>query len=136
VEGPSAPFLRLDGSIAERGDATLLYFVAVLRTNADTAAVGAAVREAAALLGRQEVQADELEGARNQVELARLQERQTARGRAHALGTAWMVNGTWRAADDDLVRVRELSAAAVRETAARLLTPNVFTSVWLMPGAR
>lgn len=131
--GPSAPFLRLEGAIAEREGATLLYFVAVVKENADTALVGAAVLEAARRLAEREVTPEELERARRQVELARLEERQTTRGRAQALGSAWMVNGSWQAEGELLARVREVTAGEVREAAARVLKPDAFTAVWIMP---
>lgn len=131
--GPTAPFLRLEGAIVENAEATLLYFVAILRANVDTAAVGAAIRAAAERLGREEVGADELGGARRQVELSRLRDRATARGRALALGSAWMVNGSWRAADADLETVRSLGAGEVRDIAARVLVPEALTEVWITP---
>lgn len=135
VVQPGAPCLRLEGSVAEREQATLLYFVAALRENADSAAVEAAVLDAAGRIGREPIAAEDFERARREVELEQRLERQTARGRAQALGSSWMETGDWRAADRDLERLASLTAEDVRAVAARVLTQPAFTAVWIMPGA-
>ena len=135
VNQQGAPVLRLEGAIAQRAGATLIYFVAALRENADSAAVGAAVLDAARRIAEEAVPAEELERARREVELDLLVERQTVRGRAQALGSAWMNQGSWEAAGADLARARTLSAEDVRAIAARVLTPAAFTAVWIVPDA-
>lgn len=132
---PDAPCHRLEGSIVEREGATLLYFVAALKENADTAAVGAAVREAARELAAAPVTDDELSRARALVEMRRLDALQTTRGRGIALGSAWMTSGSWRAAAADLERIRNASAAELQRAAARVLTEAALTEVWMLPAA-
>jgi zinc protease len=132
VNQPGAPALRLEGALAPRADATLLYFVAALREGADTSAVGTRVLEAAQEIATG-VTPEEVERARREVELDLRIDRQTVRGQAQALGTAWMSSGSWKDADDDLAMLASLDAETVKRVASRLLQPDAFTAVWIVP---
>jgi zinc protease len=77
----------------------------------------------------------ELERLKNEIELQEMTERQTARGRAFALGSAWAVRGTWQAADLDLERLHRLTAADVQTVADRVMRIENWGAVWVWPGA-
>jgi zinc protease len=133
VAGDPAPCLRIEGAVSARANASVLYFLAVVRDAADSAVIDSAVSATARQLATAPVADEDLERAKTEVELRLLDDRQTARGRALALGTAWSTTGNWESADEDLRRLRALTAEDVRAAAERLLKPESYVTVWMAP---
>jgi len=119
-------------------DATVFWAAAALRPGSDSSAVeGILVGEVEKLAG-EPIGGEELDRARRQLELAILLGRQSARDRGQALGTAQMIAGDWRDADQQLERLRALTPADVQQAAARTLAAARRTVVWstaAAPGA-
>jgi len=116
-------------------EATVLWVAAAVRPGADSAAVERALMEEVDRLASEALTGEELDRVRRQVEVAMLLGRQSATDRGQALGTAQMVAGDWRRADDDLERLRSLTPADVQGAAQRSLAPLRRTVVWLTAAA-
>ena len=126
--------LAVEGGYDARRDGSLLYVAAVVRPGADTAMVEHALLGEADKLAGGAPESTELDAAKRSIELERLLEWQTARGRAQSLGMAEAVFGDHRLAEERLQRLRELTPDDVMKAAADVLKPEKRTVVWLLPG--
>jgi zinc protease len=126
--------LAVEGGYDARRDGSLLYVAAVARPGADTAAVERALLGEADKLAGGAPEGTELDAAKRSIELERLVEWQTARGRAQSLGMSEAVFGDHRLAEERLQRLRELTPDDVMKAAADVLKPEKCTVVWLLPG--
>jgi len=132
VTGPPQ-CLSVQGAFDSWRAGGLLYFLAAAQPGADSAAVERALVDEVEKLDREPVSDEELERARRQEDLAVLFGRQTARGRAESLGSAFMLDGDWRAASQRLERLRALTPADLQRAAARVLVPAGRDIVWILP---
>jgi zinc protease len=114
-----------------RRDATLFWTMAALQPGADSAAVERDLLAEIDSLVSTPVPGGELDRARRRVELSLLFERERARDRGQALGTAQLVDGDWSAADRAIDRLHALTPADLQQVAARTFTAARRTLVWI-----
>jgi zinc protease len=114
-----------------RHDATLFWAAAAARSLGDTATVEHRLVGEIEQLATQPVSGEELDRARRQLEVALLFGRQTARDRGQALGISEMIAGDWHDAERQLERLRSLTPADLQQAAARTLTSDRRTVVWM-----
>lgn len=120
------------GYAAQR-DGSLLWTMAVIAPDADSAAVEATLLDAATSVARAAPEAFELERARRQLESATLFALQTARQRAQALGEAELLTGDAAAAARRLEALRKVTPADLQRAAARIMTDAGRAMVWMLP---
>lgn len=133
VDPPLA--LATEGAIHTRRESSLLYALVASVPGADTTAIEAGLALEANRLRVEAVSEEELTRVKLEIERDLMLERQTARGRAQALGSAQMLAGDWREAERDLERLRRLRPEDLKAAAARVFKPEQYTSVWMWPNA-
>lgn len=133
VDGPHALFAQ--AGLDSRRAGGLLYVVATVKPDADSAQVERELFAAIEGLGRSPLSEEEFDQARRQFETSMLFGLQTTRARARALGVASMVEGDWRTAERRLDALRALTAADLQRVAARVLRPEGRNVVWSVPRA-
>lgn len=124
-----------DGDLEARADASLLYCMLALAPTADSAVVERDLQAAVDRMAKEPLTANELETARRRAEAATLFSLQTARGRGLALGTSVAATGNEQDVDRQLERIRACTAADVQRVAARFLTGQRRSVVWVGAGA-
>jgi zinc protease len=135
TRGDTALCAAVEGAYVPRREGSMLYVAATLRDAADSTAVLSVLEQQGQWLRSEPAASAELERLKNEIELQEMGERQTARGRAFALGSAWAVRGNWQAADLDLERLHRLTAAEVESVADRVMRIENWGAVWMWPGA-
>jgi zinc protease len=133
TRGDTALCAAVEGAFIPRRESSMLYVAATLHDAADSSGVLAVMEQQGQRLCTEPASADE-PSLKNEIELQEMGERQTARGRAFSLGSAWAVRGDWRAADLDLVRLHRLTAADVQAVADRVMRIENWGAVWVLPG--
>ena len=137
VEVEQSCLLTRTGHDRRRG-ATMFWAAAALRPGGDSSAVERSLVNGIERLAGEPVSGEELDRARRQLEVALLIGRQSAGDRGQVLGTAQMIAGDWRDADQQLDRLRALTPADLQRAAARTLVAVRRTVVWVSataPGA-
>lgn len=122
----------VQGGLDSRLDGGLLYVIAALAPGADTTQVEQDLLAEVQRLAREPLSGQELDGVRNPVEVGAWFNRQTARGRAQALGLARLVDGE----QDEgarLERLRALTPADLAQAAQRTFTDANRSVVWMAP---
>jgi zinc protease len=102
-----------------------------LAPTSDSAVVAHDLQAEVDRLAKQPMTADELETARRRAESATLFSLQTARGRALALGTSVTATGNEQDVERQLERIRACTAADIQRVAAKFLSAQRRTVVWL-----
>jgi zinc protease len=127
--------LLTQGDLDSRRDGGLLFAIAAVRADADTATVESTLVNEVEKLASEPLPPDELEGAKNQAEAELLMGWQTTRGFAQSLGAAHMLDSDVTALERRLAQLRALTADDVSRVASRTLTSRRRAVVWLMPAA-
>jgi zinc protease len=133
LTGDAKLALTTDCAFDGRRQASLFYVTAAAVPGADSAALEAALIEQVEKLAREPLSADELEHARKSLLIESRLDRDGARGRAQALGSAEMTDGGWERDEQRLARIETLQAEDVRQVAERVLKPEQRTVVWVLP---
>jgi zinc protease len=129
-ERPGCRFVQ--GGFDSRQDGGLLYVMAVLAPEADSAQVERDLLAEVERLAREPMSGQELDRVRNPVETGAWFGRQTARGRAQALGLARLVDGEPDEAAR-LARLHALTPADLAQAAQRTFTTANRSVVWMTP---
>ena len=116
-----------------RRDGSIFYTVAVARTASDSSLAEQDMVQAIETLATTPIPAEDLDRARNELQLKWLIDQQTVRGRAHALGEALLVDGDTRALERRLDAIRNLTPADIMDVAQKVFRPDSRTVVWMMP---
>ena len=135
VAGAPSRCIGVEGAFDARRDGSLLYVAALCRPGADSAEVERALLGQATKLASEAPESQELDAVKRAIELERLLDTQTARGRGQALGAAEAIFGDYRLSAADLTRLRELTPDDVMKAAADVLKPERRSVVWLSPGS-
>ena len=138
LTGPEGIALLARGDYDRRAQGGLLYALIATRPGADSAETERRLVSEIEKLGEEPVTAEELDQARHQAEVDEYTNWQTSRGLAQAIGNAQMLDRDWRAAQQRLDRLRDLTPEDLRKAAARSLVAANRTVVWmqtLAPGS-
>ncbi len=130
---PGGSFLQVQGSFERRADGCLFVVAAALKGSVDTTAIETQLTHAVERWARDPISSSDLESARNAVESAALEHAQTTGGRAEALATALLLDGSVNAWESHLSRIRALTPPDILRAAARALTESQRTVVWTEP---
>ena len=116
-------------------DGSLLWTLAVVPPDADSAAVERTLLDAAKGITQRAPEAFELERARRQLESAVWFGLQTARQRGQALGEAEMLAGDAAAASRRLEALSQVTPEDLRRVAMRVMTDAGRATVWMLPSS-
>ena len=114
-------------------DGSLLWTLAVVPPDADSAAVERTLLEAAKGVSQQAPEAFEVERARRELEASAWFALQTARQRGQALGEAELLAGDAAAATRRLEALDKVTPADLKRVAARVMTDAGRATVWMLP---
>jgi len=120
------------GFTAQR-EGSLLWTLAVVPLDADTAAVERTLFDATKNMSQNAPEAFELERARRQLEAAVWFGLQTARQRGQALGEAELMAGDAAVAVRRLTALDKVTSADLQRVAARVMTDAGRAVVWILP---
>ena len=135
IQARRTDLIQVQGEFDRSRDASLLFGMAAVMVAADTTKAEEALIATVEALGKEPVAEEELEHAKRQLEARALFSWQTPRGRAEDIGSAQILDGDARRADDRLERIRRLTAADVQRVAARWLKAENRSVVWVLPVA-
>jgi zinc protease len=133
LKGDAKLALTTDCAFDGRRQASLFYVTAAAVPGADSAALEEALIEQVEKLAREPLSTEELEQARKSLLIESRLDRDGARGRAQALGSAEMTDGGWARDAQRLARLEALQAEDVRRVAESVLKPELRTVVWVLP---
>ena len=130
---PEGSFLQVQGNFERRADGCLFVVAAAVKGAIDTTAIETQLTQAVERWARDPIAGADLESARDAVEASALERMQGAGGRAEALATALLLDGSVNACEAYLARLRSLTPADVKRAAGRALTEAQRTVVWTEP---
>jgi predicted Zn-dependent peptidase len=129
----STDCLAANAGLDLRRGAGIFYVAVAVRPGADSAQVERFVTGTVESLAGQGVDDTSARGAVRQSEVETLFGWQNTEGFAHALGSSAAVDGDVAAAANRVARIRQLTAADLRDVASRIFRAQNRTVVWMVP---
>ncbi len=125
--------LQTQGAFDLRREAGLFYVCAVVRPEADSAAVERRLLDVVEGLGGQTLLDEDVDALKRQAEAGFQFGWQTSRARAQSIGAARMLNDDPHAVDRMLDPLRHLTPDDLQKSAARVLSAEHRSVVWMRP---